>query len=143
MQCLVALHSLRQFMHGSGRSATARTATAPAFPTAEGFGAHATGGRGGEIYHVTTLDDSGPGSFREAVSKGHRIVVFDIGGYIQLKSNVSVASNITIAGQSAPGEGIATRNYEVSFSKSKNVIVRYMRFRLGLTPKMEKKYAVD
>ncbi|MEA3212899.1 MAG: hypothetical protein QOE70_5956 [Chthoniobacter sp.] len=122
---------------------TAVTAVEPlAFPTAEGFGAHASGGRGGEIYHVTKLDDSGPGSFRDAVSKGPRIVVFDVGGYIDLKSNVSVASNITIAGQSAPGEGIATRTYEVSFSKSKNVIVRYLRFRLGLTPKMEKKYAV-
>lgn len=122
--------------------AEAFSAETLAFPTAEGFGAGATGGRGGEIYHVTTLDDSGHGSFRDAVSKGPRIVVFNVGGYIHLKSNVSVASNITIAGQTAPGEGIATRNYEVSFSKSRNVIVRYMHFRLGLTPKMEKKYAI-
>lgn len=113
-----------------------------AFPSAEGFGAQATGGRGGEIYHVATLDDSGPGSFRDAVSKGKRIVVFDVGGYIDLKSNISVASDITILGQSAPGDGIATKNYEISFSKSHNVIVRYMRFRLGSTPKMEHKYAV-
>ena len=123
-------------------TSTATSAKPLAFPSAEGFGAQAKGGRGGEIYHVTKLDDSGPGSFRDAVSKGPRIVVFDVGGYIDLKSSLSVASNITIAGQSAPGEGIATRNYEISFSKSKNVIVRYMRFRLGLTPKMEKKYAV-
>jgi len=75
-------------MHGSGEAPTAGLQQRR-LPTAEGFGAHATGGRGGEIYHVTTLDDSGPGSFREAVSKGHRIVVFDIGGYIQLKSNVA------------------------------------------------------
>ncbi|HEY2342526.1 MAG TPA: hypothetical protein VGH90_05835 [Chthoniobacteraceae bacterium] len=113
-----------------------------AFPGAEGFGARASGGRGGEIYHVTKLDDGGPGTFRDAVSKGPRIVVFEVAGYIELKSSVSVASDITIAGQTAPGEGIATKNYEVSFSGSKNVIVRYIRFRLGLTPKMEKKYAV-
>lgn len=73
----------------------------PAFPGAMGFGAFATGGRGGEIYHVTNLDDRGPGSFRDAVSKGHRVVVFDVGGYIELKRTVSVASNITILGQSA------------------------------------------
>jgi pectate lyase len=121
---------------------TATGADPLAFPTAEGFGAKATGGRGGEVYHVTTLEDSGPGSFRDAVSKGRRIIIFDVGGYIDLKSNVSVASDLTIAGQSAPGEGIATKNYEVSFSKSHNVIVRYIRFRLGLTPRMEKKYAV-
>src|SRR3954463_505276 len=114
----------------------------PAFPGAEGFGASATGGRGGEIYHVTNLNDAGPGSFRDGVSKGPRTVVFDVGGYIPLKSIVSVASDITIAGQSAPGDGIAIRDYEVSFSKSHNVIVRYIRFRQGLTPRQEKKYAV-
>ena len=113
-----------------------------AFPTAEGFGARATGGRGGEIVHVTNLDDSGPGSFREAVGTGRRIVVFDVGGYIELKSNVSVASDLTIEGQSAPGDGVGTKNYEVSFSKSHNVVVRYLRFRQGLTPGQERKYAV-
>ncbi|MGP3971080.1 pectate lyase family protein [Streptomyces sp. 6N223] len=111
------------------------TAQAPvAFPGAEGFGAQATGGRGGEIYHVTNLDDSGPGSFRDAVSEGPRIVVFDVGGYIELAEPLHVASDITIAGQTAPGEGVATRGYQVSFSDSSNVIVRYMRFRHGLTP---------
>ncbi len=124
-------------------SSLAAAATDPlAFPTAEGFGAHATGGRGGQVYHVTNLSDSGAGSFRDAVSKGKRIVVFDLSGYIELKSVVSVASDITIAGQTAPGEGIATKNYEISFSKSHNVIVRYIHFRQGLTPKQEKKYVV-
>jgi pectate lyase len=104
----------------------------PAFPGAQGFGARATGGRGGEVYHVTNLNDSGPGSFRDAVGKGGRIVVFDVGGYIDLKSPVSVASNLTVAGQTAPGEGIGTKNQQVSFSGAENVIVRYIRFRCGL-----------
>src|SRR5712692_710428 len=115
----------------------------PAFPGAEGFGALTTGGRGGDVYHVTNLDDSGPGSFRDAVGRGPRIVVFDVGGYIELRSPVSVRSNITIAGQTSPGDGIATKNYEVSFSGSSNVIVRYIRFRQGLTPGQDRKSAVN
>jgi len=106
----------------------------PAFPGAEGFGALASGGRGGEIYHVTNLSDSGPGSFRDAVSKEGRIVVFDVGGYIDLHSQVSVASNITIAGQTAPGDGICFKNYNISLGPSHNIIVRYIRLRQGLTP---------
>jgi len=105
-----------------------------AFPGAEGFGALASGGRGGEIYHVTNLNDQGSGSFRDAVSKEHRIVVFDVGGYIDLASQVSVASNITIAGQTAPGEGICFKNYNISVGPSHNVIIRYIRLRQGLTP---------
>jgi pectate lyase len=107
---------------------------APAFPGAVGFGAHATGGRGGEVYHVTNLNDAGEGSLREAVSTGPRIVVFDVGGYIELASPLSVKSDITIAGQTAPGEGIATRGYQVSTSNATNVVIRYLRFRHGLTP---------
>jgi pectate lyase len=109
-------------------------AAAPAFPGAVGFGAQATGGRGGAVYHVTNLDDSGPGSFRDAVSVGNRIVVFDVGGYINLRSPVGIKSNTTIAGQTAPGEGVATRGYQVSTSSATNVVIRYMRFRHGLTP---------
>ncbi len=114
-----------------------------AFPGAQGFAANATGGRGGDVVHVTNLNDSGEGSFREAVKKGHCTVVFDVGGYIPLKSVLAVGSDITIAGQTAPGEGIGTRDSEISFSGSKNVIVRYMRFRQGNVPKQEKKSAVD
>jgi pectate lyase len=106
----------------------------PAFPGAVGFGADASGGRGGEVYHVTNLNDSGPGSFRDAVSGERRTVVFDVGGYIQLASPLSIRSNITVAGQAAPGDGVAVRGYQVSLSNATNVIVRYMRFRHGLTP---------
>jgi hypothetical protein len=102
-----------------------------AFPGALGFGQTATGGRGGTVVHVTNLNDSGTGSFRDAVSASHRIVVFDVGGYVTLSSAVPVSSDITIAGQTAPGDGIGIMGREVSFSGSSNVIVRYMRFRQG------------
>ena len=114
----------------------------PAFPGAEGFGAVATGGRGGAVVHVTNLNDAGPGSLREAVSHGNCTVVFDVGGYVVLKSILPSSSDITIAGQTAPGEGIGTRGHEVSFSGSKNVICRYIRFRQGLAAREEKKSAV-
>ena len=104
----------------------------PAFPGAEGFGRFASGGRGGEMVHVTTLDDSGPGSFRAAVSKPNRTVVFDVGGIIRLKSNIAVSSDITLDGQTAPGDGIMIYGRSVSFSGQSNVIVRYLRFREGI-----------
>lgn len=113
-----------------------------AFPSAEGFGAGATGGRGGEVYHVINLNDSGAGSLRDAVSKRRRIVVFDVGGYVELSSILKISDDLTIAGQSAPGEGIGTRGHEVSFSGSKNVICRYIRFRQGLATREDKKSAV-
>jgi pectate lyase len=102
-----------------------------AFPGAEGFGANATGGRGGTVYHVTNLNDSGAGSFRDAVSAGNRVVVFDVGGYIILKSAVSLSSNLTIEGQTAPGGGIGLMAGEVSLSGKSNIIIRNVRFRQG------------
>ncbi len=102
-----------------------------AFPEAEGFGANATGGRGGSVYHVTHLGDSGAGSFRDAVSSGNRTVVFDVGGWIELASPVSVKDNITIAGQTAPGDGIGLKNFGLSFSNADNVIARHLRVRQG------------
>ena len=100
-----------------------------AFPGALGVGQLATGGRGGIVYHVTTLADSGTGSFRDAVSHSGRIVVFDVGGYISLASPVTCANNLTIAGQTAPGGGIGIMGHEVSFSAKFNEIVRHVRFR--------------
>lgn len=102
-----------------------------AFPGAVGGGKYATGGRGGTVYHVTNLNDSGAGSFRDAVSQGNRIVVFDVSGTIELKSNVVCQSNITIAGQTAPGgSGITLKNYKFGMG-GENVIVRYISSRPG------------
>jgi pectate lyase len=125
----------------AGQSTSIVPSRLAAFPGAEGFGALASGGRGGEIYHVTNLNDRGAGSFRDAVSKERRIVVFDVGGYINLASEVGVASNVTIAGQTAPGQGVCFRNYNISIGPSHNVIVRYIRLRQGLTPGGEHKTA--
>jgi hypothetical protein len=97
------------------------------FPGAVGYGAHATGGRTGTVYHVTNLDDSGTGSFRDAVSASNRIIVFDVSGYITLASAVSCKSNLTIAGQTAPGEGIGFMGGEISFASQQNVICRHIR----------------
>ncbi|HEX4348896.1 MAG TPA: hypothetical protein VH251_00840, partial [Verrucomicrobiae bacterium] len=102
-----------------------------AFPDALGFGQYATGGRGGTVYHVTTLADSGTGSFRDAVSHGNRIIVFDVGGYINLQTAVSCSSSLTIAGQTAPGGGIGIMGAEVSFYNRNNIICRHVRFRQG------------
>ena len=104
----------------------------PAFPGALGFGQNATGARiGGSVYHVTTLADSGTGSFRDAVSKGNRFIIFDVGGTITLASAVTCSSSLTIAGQTAPGDGIAIIGHEVSLSAKTNEIVRYVRIRPG------------
>ncbi|HEY4063006.1 MAG TPA: hypothetical protein VGM30_13965 [Puia sp.] len=97
------------------------------FPGAEGFGRFATGGRGGTVYKVTNLNDSGSGSFRDAVSQSGRTVIFDVSGVIRIHEKVKVASDITIAGQTAPGPGITVYGNSVDFSG--NSIARYMRFR--------------
>ena len=109
-----------------------------AFPEALGFGANVTGGRGGSVYHVTNLNDEGAGSFRDAVSQGNRIVVFDVGGIINIKTAVSIKSNITIAGQTAPGEGIAIHGGKLSTGKQSNIIIRYLRIRPGENTASEK-----
>ncbi len=102
-----------------------------AFPGAEGFGQYASGGRFGQVYHVTNLNDSGEGSLRDAVSRPRRIVVFDVGGVIRLEAPLSFLPNQTIAGQTAPGDGICVYGNEISFTNANNLICRYIRFRLG------------
>ena len=110
---------------------TAMQAQQLAFPGAVGFGRYATGGRYGSVYHVTNLNDSGAGSLRDAVSKPNRIVVFDVSGVINISSRMSFAANLYVAGQTAPGEGVIVYGDGVSFSAADNIIVRYMKFRMG------------
>lgn len=104
----------------------------PAFPGAEGFGAHAKGGRGGRVLHVTNLDDDGPGSLRWAVEQeGSRTVVFEVSGTIGLRRGLEIAHPfVTIAGQTAPGDGICIKGGTVRI-RTHDVVVRYLRFRLG------------
>ena len=116
-------------------AAWAEPASQPAvkgFPTAEGFGAGAVGGRGGRVLFVTNLDDSGPGSLREAVqTKGPRTIIFRVGGTIQLKQRIEVKEPfVTIAGQTAPGDGICLANYEF-YIRTHDAIVRHLRVRPG------------
>ena len=105
-----------------------------AFPGAEGFGRYATGARGHSspsVYFVTNLNDSGPGSFRDAVSQPGRFVIFRVSGIIQLQSRLAVAANTTIAGHTAPGDGVVIYGRGMSFSGSNHTIARYLRVRLG------------
>ncbi len=124
-------------------SVSAQTKT-PAFPEAQGFGAFTKGGRGGEVFIVTTTEDYGlnepviKGSFREAVEAGiPRMVVFEVSGIIELKRSLKIENPfITIAGQTAPGDGICLKDYSLSVSADES-IVRYLRVRLGDVHKNE------
>lgn len=136
-------------MLGCGNS-LARTAVSmpqasrsiPAFPGAEGFGANSLGGRGGQVIEVTNLKDSGPGSLRAAIeAKGPRVVVFRVGGTIELLTRIRIENPyITIAGQTAPGGGIAIKNHPSNIRspleiKTHDVVMRYIRSRPGPSSK--------
>ncbi len=113
----------------------------PAFSGAEGFGANATGGRGGDVYHVTSLDDSNtPGTLRYGINSAGtagRTIVFDVSGMITLTSNLIVKNpNITIAGQTAPGQGICFKNYSID-ARVNNLVIRHLHSRLGIDASQE------
>lgn len=120
LTCLLALLALPSFADGQ-----------LAFPGAQGFGRFAKGGRGGTVYHVTNLNDSGTGSLRDAISQPNRIIVFDVSGVIKITDRLVFKNNLYVAGQTAPGEGIVVYGNGVSFSGASNIIVRHMRFRMG------------
>ena len=117
-----------------------------AFPGAEGGGMYTTGARGDsspEIYHVTNLNDSGSGSLRDAISEPGRIVVFDVAGTINLTNYLRFSQpNITVLGQTAPGDGICVSGAPTTINAD-NIIIRYMRFRMGVYDEANKKYDDD
>ncbi len=135
----IGIRGLREITAGAGRTAAvliivliAATLRAqqPAFPTAEGSGMYAAGGRGGDVYEVTNLGNSGPGSIVDALSAGNRTIVFRLSGTIELGNVIlSPKSHTTIAGQTAPGDGICIKG-RIHIGSVSDVIIRYIRVRV-------------
>ena len=131
----------------------ASLAQIPAFPGAEGFGAVSLGGRGGDVYHVTNLQDDGPGSLRYGIENaaGPRTIVFDVGGTIALDTTLWIKKPyITIAGQTAPGDGICIRDHSLTIKRTNDIVIRYLRLRRGdvkvranLAPRPERSTDLD
>ena len=138
---MVSLFTAFPYREYSGTSAQAASEKLLAFPYAEGYGKYTTGGRGGEVYHVTNLNATGSGSLyygmtsRNTDSGGKvipRTIVFDVCGYIKFPSSkITGVTDLTIAGQTAPGEGITLYNHIFHLSGANNVIIRYLHFRRG------------
>src|SRR5580765_4806617 len=124
----------KPYLPGAAKPSDLTQAKIPAFPGAQGGGMFSFGGRGGKVLVVTNLNDSGPGSFREACEAGGpRIVVFNVAGIIRLKDRIRVrAPYITIAGSTAPGDGVCIAGDTVEL-ETHDVVVRHMRFRRGAT----------
>lgn len=148
--CITLCLSLPVYAAGGNNENGDLTAAAQgdlvAFPGAEGGGMYTTGARGASspaVYHVTNLNNNGAGSFRDAVSKGNRIVVFDVAGTINIESGITLSNpNITILGQTSPGDGICISGAPVKVNAD-NIIMRYLRFRMGVYSEKEKKYDDD
>ena len=131
-QCPPGLDCNKGYCGGPPTACTSKNC--PAFPGAEGEGMNAAGGRGGDVCHVTNLKDSGAGSLRQCAKtqSGPRTVVFGVAGRIQLNSSLQFTHNkITVAGQTAPGDGIVISGYDVQFNAN-DVIVQHIRFRSGV-----------
>jgi len=124
----------KPFILWAAKSADLPQAKIPAFPGAEGGGAYTSGGRGGKVFVVKSLEDRGPGTLREACEQGGaRIIVFNVAGIIKLKSPINIrAPYITIEGQTAPGDGVCIAGESVLID-THDVIIRFMRFRRGQT----------
>lgn len=124
----------KPYLPGAGKPEELPQAAIPAFPGAEGGGKYAFGGRGGKVYVVNNLNDDGPGSFREACeAAGPRIVIFNVAGIIRLKDRIRVrAPYITIAGSTAPGDGVCIAGNTVEL-ETHDIVIRHMRFRRGET----------
>src|SRR5688572_25861139 len=124
----------RPFVRVARQPSDLPQAKIPAFPGAEGGGMYTTGGRGGKVFVVTNLADHGPGSLREACEAGGaRIVVFNVAGIIRLERPLDIlAPYITIAGQTAPGDGVCVAGHSVHL-RTHDIVIRYMRFRRGIT----------